>query len=310
MEVLTAVPAATEIVYALGVQPVAVSHECDFPPPAVETPAVTATQIDPVSSSATVNEQVADAQDDGGVYTVEYEVLRAVDPDLVVTQGLCDVCAIGAGTLGAALEDCETDAEVVRTHPHTLEDVFEEIRTIASVMNRRGHATALIDRLKTGIQTVSRTHASDSSRPTVAVLDWMDPVMVAGHWIPELIELAGGRAVLTERGERSTARDWAEIRKADPDVLVAAPCGFTLESTLEHADALTERPGWSSLDAVQHERVYAMDGDQLVNRPGPRLLETLVQLAGIVQSARVEAVAEELPVNTTATPERLASGPE
>jgi len=281
MRVVSLLPSATEILYALGVDPVAVSHECDYPPAARGKPAANRSRVDPDATSEEVNEQVASAKAEGGVYELREDVLREADPDLIVTQGVCDVCAVDDRLVRATVDDLGLDADVLTTHPHGLDDVFEDIRRIGARTGSESRAAELVADLRERVRTVRERATPDGRR--VVVLDWMDPTMVAGHWIPELIETAGGSYGMADPGERSRPRAFEEVRRYDPEVLIAAPCGFPLERTVEHIGELTGREGFGGLAAAEDREVYAMDGHHHVNRPGPRLVDTLEHLAGILQ---------------------------
>ncbi|MFB6163572.1 MAG: cobalamin-binding protein [Haloarculaceae archaeon] len=289
--VVSLLPSATEIVYALGIEPVGVSHECDYPPAATAQPAVNRSLIEADASSAEINEQVAAAERDGGdpdrcangAYEIDLDRLDRLDPDLIVTQGVCDVCAVDRVLVEDAVERLGLDATVLTTDPHSLEDVFEDVRRIGEATGRADRAEAVVADLRERVAAVEETISdADPDRPRVAVLDWLDPVMVAGHWIPAMVETAGGRYDMTEPGARSEPREWAELREYDPEVLVAAPCGFELDQTLDNRDDLTGRPGWDDLAAVRNDRVTVMDGHHYVNRSGPRLVDTLEYLAAAI----------------------------
>ena len=286
MRVVSLLPSATELCYALGVEPVGVSHECDWPPEAEDRPSINRSRIDPDQDSADINEQVAQAeQDHGGVYEIKLDALERADPDVIITQGVCDVCAVDTLLVEDALAQTDVDAEIVTSDVHSLDDLFADIERLGAVLDREDRAAELVADLRARVDAVrERTDAIDE-RPSVAVLDWLDPVMVAGHWVPELVEAAGGRYPLADTGDRSTPREWSEIQAADPDILVAAPCGFGLDQTLDSRRDLTDRPGFADLGAVQSERAFAMDGHHFVNRPGPRLVDTLEYLAGLLHPA-------------------------
>ena len=279
MRVVTLLPSATEIVYALGVEPVGVSHECDYPPAAREQPSVNRSQVDPEASSSEINAQVAEAEAGDGVYAIDRETLAAVEPDVIITQGVCDVCAVDHVLVEAAVADLGLDAEVLTLDVHSLEDLFDSIHRVGAAIDRDDRATELVANLRSRVAAVERTAARAESTPTLAVLDWLDSVMVAGHWIPEMVELAGGAYGMAERGAHSRAREWTEVREYDPDVLVAAPCGFDIAQTRENLADLTDRPGFEDLRAVSEGRAYLMDGHHFVNRSGPRLVDTLEFLA-------------------------------
>ncbi|WP_254546383.1 cobalamin-binding protein [Halomarina pelagica] len=293
MRIVTLLPSATEIVYALGLEPVAVSHECDYPPEAAEKPAVNGTRIDPTAASAEIDGQVLDAEREGeGVYEIDLDALAEADPDLIVTQGLCDVCAVDEVLVERAVGRLDLDCRILTTDPHSLADVFDDVRRIGRATGREGHADQLVAELRSGVRAVREVAAAADERPRVAVLDWLDPVMTAGHWVPELIEDAGGEALFD--APASVPREWEEIREADPDVLVAAPCGFGLDQTAANLSDLTERPGWDDLTAVRSGRAYAMDGHHYVNRPGPRLVETLEYLAALLHPTLFDAPPEDV----------------
>ncbi|MFB6205169.1 MAG: cobalamin-binding protein [Haloglomus sp.] len=288
MRVVSLLPSATEIVYALGVEPVGVSHECDYPPEAADLPSVVETHVDPEASSADINEQVARAERADGVYDLDLETLERLDPDVVVSQGICEVCAVDRVLVREAVEELGLDCEVVTTDPHSLSDVFDDIERIGAALSREPQAADLVTDLRERVERVRTAVADVEERPRVAVLDWLDPVMVAGHWIPELVEWAGGEYGMADHGAESRPREWAAVREYDPEVLVAAPCGFELDQTLENLDDLTDRDGFGDLTAVRNDRAYAMDGHHYVNRPGPRLVDTLEYLAWVVHPARFD----------------------
>ncbi|MCU4718472.1 cobalamin-binding protein [Halapricum hydrolyticum] len=281
MRVVSLLPAATEICFALGIEPVGVSSECDYPPAARSIPAVERSRIGDAADSAAINEQVAAAEEGGGLYEIDAELLAELDPDLVITQGICDVCAVDRVLVVEVIDDLDLETEILTADPHSLSDLYEDVRRIGRATDREQEAVELVSEWRSRIGTVrDRTAALDT--PSVTVLDWMDPVMVAGHWVPDLVAAAGGTYPLAASGERSRPREWGEIRDADPDVLIAAPCGYGLEQTLENRRELTDRPGWDDLRAVREDRVYALDGHHYVNRPGPRLIETAEHLAGLI----------------------------
>jgi len=278
MRVVSLLPSATELVYALGVEPVGVSHECDHPPAANSKPAVNRSRVDPTATSAEIDRQVQDAEESGGVYEIDRETLADLDPDLVISQGICDVCAVDEVRVREAVEDLGLDCAVLTTDPHSLADVFADVERVGAALDREDRAADLVADLQARVDRVEeRTAGLD--RPRTLVSDWLDPVMVAGHWVPGMVESAGGAYGMAERGARSRPREWADVRAYDPEVLVAAPCGFGVDQTVQDLPALTDREGWDDLTAVQEERVYVVDGHHYVNRPGPRLADTLEFLA-------------------------------
>ncbi len=275
--------------YALDVEPVATSHECDYPPEAASQPSVVEPRINPDAASTEIHAQVQTATSEGGVYDIDHDTLADADPDIVIAQGICEVCAVDTVVVEQAVEALELDCDVVTTDPHRLHDVFDDIHRIGEALDRPTQAAALVDDLQTRVDQVADTAAESPIRPDVTVLDWLEPVMVAGHWIPDLIDIAGGTYELAEPGDASRPRNWSDIRAYDPDLLVAAPCGFELSQTFNDLDVLTNRDGWRQLRAVRMNRAYAMDGHHYVNRPGPRLVDTLEAFAAILHPDSFES---------------------
>jgi len=215
MNVVSLLPSGTEIVYALGIEPVGVSHECDVPPEAAERPSINRSRIDAGASSEAINEQVVRAErDHGGVYEIDVEALDRADPDLIVTQGICDVCAVDSVLVAEAVDRIDADPEILTTDPHSVGDVLEDVERIGRATGREERAAELIDDLEARIDAVREATADvpDAERPSVAILDWMDPVMVAGHWVPELVEWAGGEYGLADPATSSSIgrdRGWS-----------------------------------------------------------------------------------------------------
>jgi iron complex transport system substrate-binding protein len=268
------------MLYALGVEPVGVSHECDYPPAAQELPTVIHSRVDPDASSEEINEQVATAQEEGGVYEIDRDLLADLDPNIVVSQGICDVCAVDDSAIRQAVADRSLDADVVTTDPHSLEDVFADLERLGEALNREAEAQETVSVLRERVDAITAaTPDAASERPDVVVCDWLAPVMVAGHWIPGMVAAAGGTYGLREAGDASRPVEWATVREFDPERIVVAPCGFELDRAVDAAADLSDRPGWGELTAVREGAVYAVDGSGLVNRPGPRLVDTLEALA-------------------------------
>ncbi|MFB6184595.1 MAG: ABC transporter substrate-binding protein [Haloarculaceae archaeon] len=296
MRVVSLLPSATEICYELGVEPVGVSHECDYPPAAADVQSLNSVEIDPDGSPADVDAAVDEAAEDG-VYTIDDEAFAAADPDLVLTQATCDVCAIDRGVVEAALERTGVEADVIALDVGSLADLYAAIERIGAALDREERAAAVVEDLRTRVDAVADRAAGAEATPRVAVLDWLDPVMVAGHWVPEMAELIGAEYGLADPGDRSTPREWDAVCAYDPEVLVLAPCGFELPQTRTHHDAVTDRPGYADLAAVRTDRVYAMDGHHYVNRGGPRLVDTLEYLAALGHPDRFDAPPEEAVVS-------------
>ncbi len=288
MRIVTTLPSATETVAALGLEPVGVSHECDYPPAAASAPAVTRSRIDSdgSASSAEIDRRVLEtAETEAGVYEIDVETLEDLEPDAIVTQGMCDVCAVDEAVVADAVDRISADPEIVPTDPHSVGDVLDDLERIGRMAGREERARAVRADLESRIDAV-RNRTADigaEDRPRVAIFDWTDPVMIAGHWTADLVDWAGGEYGLADPGERSRPREWEEILAYDPEIVVVAPCGFGLEQIARNRADLTERDGWADLTAVLEGRVWALDGDHYLNRPGPRLVDTLEALAPIVR---------------------------
>ena len=302
MRVVSLLPSATEIVSALGVEPVGVSHECDYPPAVTEKPAVNRSRVDAEASSAEIDSQVLEAEEGEGVYDIDLATLDRLDPDLVVSQGICDVCAVDSVLVREAIDRLDLDCEVLTTDPHSIDDVLDDIRRVGRAVGREERAEELVADLEARVAAVEAATGSVERRPRVTVLDWTDPVMTAGHWVPEMVELAGGSEGFTEPGGASRPREWDAIREYDPEVLVVAPCGFDLDQTAENLADLTEREGWHDLTAVREGRAYALDGHRFMNHPGPRLVDSLEHLAGLVQPELFDTPPSDVARSLQATP--------
>ncbi|XWX03483.1 cobalamin-binding protein [Aggregatilineales bacterium SYSU G02658] len=289
MRIASLLPSSTEIVCALGFQEslVARSHECDFPPAVKQLPAVTAPKFNPDGRSYQINERVkAILQEATSVYRIDGDQLKALAPDVIVTQAQCEVCAVSLAEVErVACEWLDIPAQIVALEPNALADVFQDIQRVAEALNvpERGHA--LVAALRQRMADIA-DQASALPKPTVATIEWIDPLMAAGNWMPELVEMAGGRNLLGRAGEHSPWLTWDELAAADPDVIVILPCGYDIPTTERELPALTQHPRWQTLRAVQAGRVYLTDGNQYFNRPGPRLVESLEILAEILHPRR------------------------
>lgn len=289
--IVTLLPGATELVYALGIEPVGVSHSCDYPPHVSDLPSITTTSIDSDASAAEIDQQVQDAS--GAVYDVDRSTLQSLDPDLIVTQATCEVCAVDASEVFTAVEALDLETEVVTLDPHSLADVFEALRRLGEVTGRDAVAEAIVTRLRGRIDRI-RDRVPPRSDHRVTVLDWTVPPMVAGHWVHEMIDWAGGTYGPTVPGNPSIPTEWAEIRSFDPEILIVSPCGFELDRAVTAVGDLATRTGWENVTAVRENRVYAVDGSGYVNRPGPRLVDAFEALASCIHPDVHDDVDQEI----------------
>ena len=284
--IVSLIPSATEIVCAIGCGGALVgrSHECDFPPTVRRLPAITAPKFDPDGTSYEINERVkAILQEALAVYRVDAVALQALRPQVIVTQVHCEVCAVSVTDVEHALCDWLQDRpRIVTLQPATLADVWDDIGRIADTLGVPERGTALRQGLHRRIGAVAAAVQALPQRPSVACIEWLDPLMAAGNWMPELVTLAGGENVFGRTGEHSPWLAWPDLAAADPEVIVVLPCGYDIERTRRELPALTARAGWAALRAVRTGRVYLTDGNQYFNRPGPRLVESLEILAEVL----------------------------
>lgn len=283
MNVVSTSPSGTEILCALGVEPVAVSHACDYPPRVRDLPSIDFSRVRG-ESSAERHDRVRTVSAEGTVYRLDTATLRDVEPDLILSQAVCGVCAVDTALVEEALGDLNRDPDVVGLHANKLEDLFSCIERVGDAVGREGRARELNAELRERLAGIeSRTEGLD--RPRVAIFEWLDPLIAAGNWVPELVEAAGGEYPLADPGDRTVEVGWAHVRRVDPEVLVAAPCGFSTDDTLARSEELTGREGWAELAAVRSGRAYAMDGASYLNRWSPRLVEAAERLAACCHPA-------------------------
>ncbi len=276
--VVSLLPSATEIVAALGCADwlVGRSHECDFPPAIQTLPICTAPRLDLSGSSAEIDAKVKVAvADAASVYEVLQGPLADCAPDVIVTQDQCEVCAVSLADVEAAICDwAGTPARVVSLKPMTLTDVFADIERVADALGLADHGCAVADGLRARARALTVTPTG--SRPRVACVEWTDPLMAAGNWVPELVSMAGGEDVFGTAGEHAPWITWGDLAAADPDIIVFMPCGFDLARSTAEARLLMERhPEFKTLKAARTGRVYATDANSYFNRPGPRLVDSL-----------------------------------
>jgi iron complex transport system substrate-binding protein len=279
MRAVTLLPSATETLFALGVEPVGVSHSCDRPPAVRDLPTLTSTAVDHEDrSAADIDAQMRSV--DGAVYDLDVDRLAALGPDLVVTQATCDVCAVDAGAVREAVASLDPAPELLTLDPHSFGDVLDDVTRLGEAVDRPDAAAALTDGLTARVERVRERAAdavADEGRPRTAVLDWTDPPIRAGHWVRDMVEIAGGDPSFQPDGPSEPVA-WDDVRAHDPETLVVAPCGFERDRAVDAVADLAGRPGWRDLAAVAHERVYAVDGNALFNRPSHRLVDSLEAL--------------------------------
>lgn len=280
---------STEMLYGLGLgdRVVAISHECDFPAEATTKPRVTTTNVAATASSGEIDQQVQTLLQAGApLYEIDVERLAELRPDLIVTQAQCDVCAVRYEDVVRAVETHPQlyGARIVSLNPMTLDDIFADILRVGEAAGVVPAASRYVAELRARVEAIcAKTAAlSASERPRTAFIEWIEPLMLAANWTPELIAMAGGTNLLTKAGVHSSWIDWPAVAALDPEVIVVGPCGFDLPRTLDEAVALPKLAGWSELSAVRTGRVYAVDGNAYFNRSGPRMVESLEIVAHVI----------------------------
>jgi iron complex transport system substrate-binding protein len=286
MRICSLLPAATEIAFGLGLgdHVVGVTQECDYPPEARQKPVVVRSLIDPERMTSVEIERWTNERLGGnkGLYAIDEARLREAAPDVILTQGLCEVCALAYDDVVRVAETLPHKPQIVSLTPHRLTDVLSDIMRVGEATERHDDADKLARELERRVSAVREQTARSSSRPRVACIEWLEPIYAAGHWVPEMVELAGGHDGLGQKGEPSARIAWQKVMEFAAEVIVVMPCGFDVQRTLREAAVLATLDGWGALPAVQAGRVYAVNGHAFFSRPGPRLIDGLEILAALI----------------------------
>jgi iron complex transport system substrate-binding protein len=286
--IVSLLPAATEIAAALGLmeQVVGVSHECDFPGEANERPRVTHCPVHNAGlTSGEVDEWVRGSlRDNGTIYTIDEPLLRELRPDVILTQKLCDVCAVGYGTVARLAESLPGPPRVVNLEPSSLFDIFDDIRRVAEVCGVSERAEKMLARLSERVEMVRCRANRIANRPRCFLMEWVDPPFCSGHWGPELVEIAGGLDPLGRKHQPSVQIDWQQVLDARPEIIVLALCGYAVDLARRDYQLLQRFPGFDSLPAARRGEVYAVDASAYFARPGPRIVDSLEILVGILHA--------------------------
>jgi iron complex transport system substrate-binding protein len=323
--IVSLIASATEIVCALGLRDrlVGRSHECDYPPDVLQLPALTEPKFKVEGTSAEIDQRVRAIVRDGlSVYRVDGEALNGLAPDVIVTQDHCEVCAVSLSDVEAAT--CTwtgRPVEIVSLKPNSMADVYADVARVAGALGAKAAGEALVGDMQRRLDAV-RAQVAGRARPRVAFVEWVEPLMAGGNWMPELIEIAGGHNLFGEAGKHSDWMQWDALAAADPDAIVVAPCGYGLERCLQELPLLEAKPGWAGLSAVRNGRVTFADGNAYFNRPGPRLADSAELLAQMlhpeVAGAKHEGTAWVKPTSPsprevrgegTSSPPQAASSP-
>ena len=286
MRIVSFLPSATEMIYALGLgdQLVGVTHECDYPPevqtkPVVVRSAIETKGLSPQQIDETVSRTLKAGQ---SLYIVDEGLLKELEPDLILTQDLCQVCAPSCNEVGRVINFLPKSPEVVYLTPTCLSDIFDNLKQVGEATGRFNEAVRLIRELQERVNAVAERAHPLSSRPRVFCMEWLSPPYNAGHWMPEIVELAGGREGLARRGKDSIRMAWGQILEYAPEVLILSPCGFNLPDVVRQAHLLTTYPDWEQLPAVKNSRIYAVDANSYFARPGPRIVDGIELLAHLI----------------------------
>ena len=284
--IVSLLPSATEIVCALGFesQIVGRSHECDFPHSIEHLPALTSPKFNPEGTSFEIDQRVKTILSEAlAVYRVDADRLRDLKPDFIVTQSQCDVCAVSMREVEEAVAQWTgTRPQIVSLAPYALRDVFADMEHVGVALGVAAHATDVVGHLRDRMSAIEERVRNSDSRPRTAIIEWIDPLMAAGNWMPELVAMAGGLNLFGKAGEHSPWMKFEEIIAADPDLILVAPCGFNMDRAAIDLPVLTARPEWPWLKAVKARKVFLGEGNQYFNRPGPRIVESLEILAEIL----------------------------
>jgi iron complex transport system substrate-binding protein len=284
--IISLLPAATEIICALGLEHrlVGRSHECDYPPGISNLPICSSAKFLPGSDSAQIDRQVKEILSESlSIYTLDRDLIKSLAPDVIITQAQCEVCAVSLKDVELALSDLlDKKCQIISLQPNGLDDVYRDIRMIAGKLSVENAAEQLLELSDERINIIRHKLKFIAEKPTVVCIEWLSPLMIAGNWTPEIVEIGGGLSVLTEAGKHSSYITFQDILIADPDIILIMPCGFSIQRTLQEIGLMLDTPGWADLKAVKTHRVYIADGNQYFNRSGPRMTDSIEIMAEII----------------------------
>ncbi len=286
MRICSLLPSATEIVCALGIgdQLVGVSHECDFPEEILSKPRVTNSMVLSAKMSSRQIDRLVrhHVKEAGSLHQLDAKLLQRLKPDLILTQELCHVCAASYGEVEKACRILEGNPSIISLEPHNLSEIFESILLVGELTRREDEASMLVDGLRGRVKRLAKKIDTPGKLPKVFCMEWIDPPWVGGHWIPEMVQIAGGFDGLGRTGQPSRRLDWDEIVRYAPEVFIAMPCGFDVKATEREAERLDGYQGWEDMPAVRDGRVYAVDGSSYFSRSGPRIVDGLQIMASML----------------------------
>lgn len=283
MRICSFLPSTTEIVYALGLDDklVGITHECDYPPEVKTKPRVVMSNIAHEKlKSREIDEIVKKNKKEGkSTYIVDIAKLKEANPDIILTQDLCEVCAVSGNTVTKVADALKNKPEIISLGPKTVSEVLNSILSIGEIINSKEIAKKIVKQLRSRIEKIKNSLAKEKDRPRVFCLEWLDPPFVAGHWVPEMVEIAGGENRLCNKGEPSLEVNWEEILDFYPNILFVMPCGFNIDKSLNEIDCVTSIPEWHQLPASVKGQVYIVDANSYFSRPSPRIVDGIEILA-------------------------------
>jgi len=285
MKIASLLPSSTEIAFALGLgkEIVGVSHECDFPKEAKTKPILTKSKIDPFKRSDEIDKDVGEIVKKGlSIYDIDDIKLKELQPDVILTQDQCEVCAVSLKDVQEATNKFIGNAKIISLKPEILSDILNDIKTIGNATNKEKQASGLIDNLQSRIDFIRNKTINIKNKPKTCCIEWLEPVIVSGNWVPEMIEIAGGTNIIGKHSRHSPKILLKDILKEDPDKIIITPCGFKIYQTINDIDLLIKKPEWKNLKAVKNNEVYIVDGNSYFNRPSQRIVDTLEILASVI----------------------------
>ena len=278
MKIVSLLPSSTEIVCRLGFreQLVGISHECDYPVSVQGLPILTKPRFSPLGSSQHIDKSVQNLLKSGlSVYEVNTYLLKDLAPELIITQAQCEACAVSLNDVKEAVSDwVGNKPDIISLEPNYLEEVWSDFERVGKALNNLESYFNLKSEIEQRLATLKENSQKLGKKPTVLCVEWIDPLMIAANWVPELVNIAGGINILSKPGSHSHIFKWDEIVETNPDFIIMMPCGFNIDRTLEEIDILKKKPDWLNLKAVKLNQVFVVDGNQYFNRPGPRLVES------------------------------------
>lgn len=288
MRICSLLPSSTEIIFALGLEEnlVGVTHECDYPPEARRKPVVVNSILGEKEklSSARIDEIVSRSRAEGkSIYLIDSERLSEMEPDLIITQGLCDVCAVSENEVTEVCEVLRNSPQILSLEPSTIGEIMDSILLLGEVTGTKKKASQLVEDFRKRIEAVEKKLSGERYRPGVFCLEWLDPPYAAGHWVPEMVKTAGGEPLVSKAGKSSFKTTWDEILESSPDYLIIMPCGFDVEKTLDAIEeVISGVKQWNALRAVKKGHCYIVDANSYFSRPSPRVVDGIELLAGII----------------------------